>query len=207
LAATSAGRATTISVRCLLRSGHSERGARRLIVGQSGRWRLVARTAGMDPLPDAWEEIGPNGCFDVFTTPGSDPNLPDDVCKCHGGLLIVQLPAAEFCCRLRPGDTLTSACRVGSPAPLSTAGVGETACQTAALPAGGGTWQAVDNAQIRDLDRHQALSHRRLDPYRHLRAPCRRLWPVVRRAVSHHAPWRAPASAHDVPCGVALVPP
>jgi hypothetical protein len=38
LAATSAGRATTISVRCLLRSGHSERGARRLIVGHSGHW-------------------------------------------------------------------------------------------------------------------------------------------------------------------------
>ena len=84
----------------------------------------MARMAGMDPSPDAWEEIGPNGCFDVFATLGSDPNLPDDVCKYPGGLLIIERPAAETCCRLRPRDTLTSACRAGSPAPLSIAGVG-----------------------------------------------------------------------------------
>lgn len=81
LAATSAGRATTISVRCLLRSGHSERGVLRLVVGQSGRWRHMERTAGMAPLPDGREEIAPNGCFYLFATPGSDPEKTVEVCR------------------------------------------------------------------------------------------------------------------------------
>jgi hypothetical protein len=73
LAATSAGRATTISVRCLLRSGHSERGVLRLVVGRSGHWRHTVRTAGMDPLPAIRWPSTPNGGFDPFATPGSDP--------------------------------------------------------------------------------------------------------------------------------------
>jgi len=30
----------------------------------------------MAPLPDAWDEVAPNGCFDLFATPGSDPLPP-----------------------------------------------------------------------------------------------------------------------------------
>ena len=47
LAAMSAGRTMTISVRHLLRSGQSERGARRLVVGQSGPCGCTGTTSAI----------------------------------------------------------------------------------------------------------------------------------------------------------------
>jgi hypothetical protein len=49
----------------------------------------------MAPLPDVWDEVAPNGCFDLSATPGSDPEPPQDVCKLYVSLLILKLPLGE----------------------------------------------------------------------------------------------------------------
>ena len=53
----------------------------------------------MGSLMHARRTITPNGRFDLFAAPGFDPNLPDDVCKHYGSLLIIKRPVVRACWR------------------------------------------------------------------------------------------------------------
>lgn len=62
------------------------------LLGQSSRWRHMARTAGIDPLPDAWEKIEPNGGIDLCLSMGSDSYRPDEVIMFEVGPKMIKLP-------------------------------------------------------------------------------------------------------------------